>query len=298
MIKFGPSGFSEDFEKEHKSTADIPNWLLKHNLNCYELAFTYGVNLSDETAKKYGELFNSAGIEISVHAPYYINFANPSEESFAKSVMYVVACLKKMKLLGAKKLVFHPGTMMKMTREEAFNNTYNNIKRLTQILDEYDGLGEFLLCPETMGKHGQIGTVEEIAKICSIDSRIIPTLDFGHINAFNGGSLVAEADFDEVFETLKKYLGDRFNRVHIHFSKIEYGKKGEIKHLTFDDNQYGPSFEPLAKTLKKYDVDACIISESSGEQTRDAVIMKNIFDGTSKSYWFFYMIMLIYICDN
>ena len=60
MIKFGPSGFSQDFEKEFKSTVDMPQWLLKHNLNCYEMAFTYGVNLADETAKKYGDLFKES----------------------------------------------------------------------------------------------------------------------------------------------------------------------------------------------------------------------------------------------
>ena len=55
MIKFGPSGFCEDFSKEHKSTEDIPEWLLKHNLSCYEISFTNGIRLSLETAEKYGK---------------------------------------------------------------------------------------------------------------------------------------------------------------------------------------------------------------------------------------------------
>ena len=78
--------------------------------------------------------------------------------------------------------------------------------------------------------------------------------------------------------TLKKYIGERFNKVHIHFSKIEYGKKGEIRHLTFEDNVYGPSFEKLAAVLKKYNVDANIICESNGTQTKDACKMKKYFD--------------------
>ena len=276
MIKFGPSGFCEDFAKENKSTEDMPKWLLKHNLSCYELSFTNGVRLSLETAEKFGRLFNDAGIEVSVHAPYYINFANPDPIMIEKSNGYIIECLKRMEKLGAKKLVFHPGTQMKMTREEAFNNTYNNIKSLIEILDS-QGLKNYYLCPETMGKHGQIGTVEEIAKICSIDERIIPTIDFGHVNSFNQGSLKTEKDFESVFEVFKSYLGDRFNKVHIHFSKIEYGKKGEIRHLTFEDKVYGPEFEPLAKVLKKFNVDACVISESAGTQTKDALAMQNIY---------------------
>ena len=72
-------------------------------------------------------------------------------------------------------------------------------------------------------------------------------------------------------------MGDRFNKVHIHFSKIKYGNKGELCHLTFDDTEYGPEFEPLAKVLKKFNVSASVICESRGTQTRDAVMMQNIF---------------------
>lgn len=276
MIKFGPSGFCEEFSIANKSTEEMPKWLLNHNLKCYELSFTNGVRLSLETAEKYGKLFSAANIEVSVHAPYYINFANPDPLMIEKSNGYIIESLKRMEKLGANKLVFHPGTQMKMTRDEAFNNTYNNIKNLITVLDE-QGFKNYILCPETMGKHGQIGTVEEIAKICAIDERIIPTIDFGHVNSFNQGSLKTEEDFEKVFEIFKSYLGDRFNKVHIHFSKIEYGKKGEIRHLTFEDNVYGPEFEPLAKVLKKYCVEACVISESAGTQTKDACIMQNIY---------------------
>lgn len=276
MVKFGPSGFCEDFSKEHKSTEEMPDWLLKHNLLCYEISFTNGVRLSLETAEKYGKLFKNAGIEISVHAPYYINFANPDPVMIEKSNGYIIESIKRMKCLGAKKLIFHPATQMKMTREEAFENTYKNIKNLIEILDE-QGFDDYYLCPETMGKHGQIGTVEEIAKICSIDERIIPTIDFGHINSFNQGSLKTEQDFENIFEILKSVLGERFNKVHIHFSKIEYGKKGEIRHLTFEDKIYGPEFEPLAKVLKKFNVNACVICESAGSQTKDACAMQNIY---------------------
>lgn len=276
MIKFGPSGFCDDFLAIHKSTEEMPEWLVSHSLDAYELSFTNGVRLSDETAEKYGRLFEEKNIEVSVHAPYFINFANPDLLMIEKSNQYIISSLQKMKFLNAKKLVFHPGTMMKMTRDEAFKNTYNNIKNLIEVLDEL-GFKDYYLCPETMGKHGQIGTVEEIAKICTIDDRIIPTIDFGHVNSFGLGSLKTEADFENIFQIFKDYLGDRFNKVHIHFSKIKYGNKGELCHLTFDDTEYGPDFEPLAKVLKKFNVSASVICESRGTQTRDAVIMQNIF---------------------
>lgn len=279
MINFGPSGFCEDFKEVHKSSEDMPNWLENHGLSAYEISFTNGINYSDEKCKILGKKFAEKNISVSVHAPYYINFANPNPEMIEKSIGYIINSLKKMKLLGATRLVFHPGALMKQSREQAQANIIENLKLLLKRIDEQNFDFEFYICPETMGKHGQCGTVAEVAQMCALDTRIIPTLDFGHINSFGGGSLKNETDYENVFRTLQAVIGDRFKKVHIHFSKIEYGAKGEIRHLTFDtDSQnFGPDFEPLAKVLKQLYIDANVISESSGKQTADAVTMQKIY---------------------
>ena len=280
MIKFGPSGFCDDFLVNHSSSEEIPDWLIENNLDAYEYAFNKGVRITDEKALKIGEVFKNKGIELTVHGPYFINLANPDEMMADKSKGYIIDSLKKMKLLGAKKLVFHPGSLTKSSREEAFSLVLKRLEELVKLLDEY-GFNDVYICPETMGKHGQVGTVEEVAKMCAIDKRIMPTLDFGHINSFGLGSLKTEDDFRQVFMTLEKYIGDRYKNVHIHFSKIMFGAKGELKHLTFDENDgFGPDFEPLAKVLKELDINATIICESRGSQTKDAVKMKNIFEQT------------------
>ena len=279
MINFGPSGFCEDFSLVHKKSEEMPAWLEQHGLGAYEISFTNGINYGDEKCEKLGQLFAEKGISVSVHAPYYINFANPNPEMIEKSIGYIINSLKKMKLLGATRLVFHPGALMKQSREIAHQAVLNNLKLLMQRIDEQNFDFQFYICPETMGKHGQCGTVAEVAQMCAIDTRIIPTLDFGHINSFNGGNLKTEEDYRNVFYTLKAVLGDRFNLVHIHFSKIEYGDKGEIRHLTFDNDEkgYGPNFEPLAKVLKELNVSANVISESNGKQTIDAAKMQEIY---------------------
>ncbi len=279
MINFGPSGFCANFKEVYKSSEDMPNWLENHGLSAYEISFTNGINYSDEKCKILGKKFAEKNISVSVHAPYYINFANPNPEMIEKSIGYIINSLKKMKLLGATRLVFHPGALMKQSREQAQTNIKENLKLLLKRIDEQNFDFEFYICPETMGKHGQCGTVAEVAQMCALDTRIIPTLDFGHINSFGGGSLKTETDYENVFRTLQAVIGDRYKKVHIHFSKIEYGAKGEIRHLTFDtDSQnFGPDFEPLAKVLKQLDIDANVISESNGKQTADAVTMQKIY---------------------
>ena len=64
-----------------------------------------------------------------------------------------------------------------------------------------------LLCPETMGKSQQLGTLEEIAKICNLDKMLIPTIDFGHINAFTQGAIKGEEDYDRIINYLIETIG-------------------------------------------------------------------------------------------
>jgi len=277
MVKFGPSGCCEEFLEKYKSVEDMPKWLESRGLNVFEYAFNKGILLSDVKAKLYGDIFKEKGIELTVHAPYFINFANPDDIMAEKSYGYILKSLEKMKLMGAKKLVFHPGSLTKQTREKAFSLVLERLKTLSKLLDDY-GYTDIYVCPETMGKHGQVGTVEEVAQMCAIDERFMPAIDFGHINAFTGGQLKSKADFINVFKTFEKYIGERYKNVHIHFSKIMYGDKGELKHLNYEeDDEYGPNFEPLSEAIKELGVNATIILESRGAQSHDAILLKQIF---------------------
>ncbi|MEG1510055.1 MAG: endonuclease IV, partial [Clostridia bacterium] len=70
----------------------------------------------------------------------------------------------------------------------------------------------------------------------------------------------------------------KVQKMHVHFSKIEYSKGGEVRHLTFEDDTFGPNFEPLASVLKMYKLEPYIICESAGTQTEDAIFMKNYYN--------------------
>ena len=86
MIKFGPSGNSLRFYQEgYKSTVDAPLWLANQGLNIYEYSFGRGINISDAKANEIAQKAVENGVEITVHAPYYINLANPSDEMAEKS---------------------------------------------------------------------------------------------------------------------------------------------------------------------------------------------------------------------
>ena len=278
MIKFGPSGNSEAYHNAgFVGSENSAKWVKELGLDCFEYSFGRGVNLADKKAEEIGESFYKQGIEISVHAPYFINYAGLDEEKVNNSYGYLLSSLKAGKLMGAKRVVFHPASQGKLSREEAVSLTK---KRLEILADKIiaGGYDDMIICPETMGKSAQIGTTEEIAEFCAIAPFYYPCLDFGHINSRELGSLKTVDDYIKNLEIIEKIAGvEKLKNMHVHFSKIQYGAKGEIKHLTFEDTTYGPEFYPLAVALKMKNATPYIISESAGTQDIDAKIMKDIY---------------------
>lgn len=278
MIKFGPSGNSESFFAEgYEHTEDAAAFVKRRGLDCFEYSFGRGVRITEGKAVSIGEAFQSEGVEISVHAPYFINLANPDDEMAAKSYGYVLDSARALKLMQGRRCVFHPATEGKETRGVAFSRTLDRVK----ILRDYiylNNLDDVMFCPETMGKLAQIGTVEEIVEICLIDPVFTPCVDFGHVNAREQGSLKSAEDYRSRLSYMIEKLGyERMKHFHVHFSKIMYGAKGEIKHLTFEDKVYGPEFEPLAEVLHELKLEPYIVSESAGTQAEDAAEMKRIY---------------------
>lgn len=233
--------------------------------------------MSDETAHAIGEAFAREGVEISVHAPYFINFANPDDEMASKSFGYVLDSAVMVRKMGGRRIVFHPAAQGKAKREEAVALTEERLKKLRDLIYE-QGLNDLIFCPETMGKLAQIGTVEEITRFCKIDPIFVPCIDFGHINAREQGSLKTVADYKDRLAYMIAELGmEKMKHFHAHFSKIMYSAKGEIKHLTFEDMVYGPEFEPLAVALKELELEPYLVSESAGKQAEEAEYMKKVY---------------------
>lgn len=278
MIKFGPSGNDKLFyEQGYKDTLQMAKWLQGMGLNAYEYSFGRGIRLSYEKAKLYGDEFKKHEVVVSVHAPYYINFANPDDAMAEKSYNYVIESCKMVKLFGGNRVVVHTGTNGKLSRVDALNLCKERLKVLAQKLVQ-EKLEDCLICLETMGKYSQIGDYNEIIDLCTISNMYIPTFDFGHLNCLMQGSLKQSEDFCKIFQLAIDKLGfDKIKNVHIHFSKIQYGIKGEIKHLTLEDEKYGPEFQPLAIAIHKLNLKPTIICESSEIMAQDALKLKKIY---------------------
>lgn len=275
---FGPSGHDETFVSEgYQATVQMPEWLNKKGLDLFEYSFGRGVRITAQIAEAIGSEADKCGIEMSVHAPYFINFASVEQEKADNSIGYLTSSLESLRHFHGKRCVFHPGAEGKQPRNEAFARTKDNFSRALEVIKQ-QGFDDLIVCPETMGKQAQIGTVDEVIELCNLAPNVYPCVDFGHVNSLWGGALKNADDFQRIIDRMFDLLGEeKTKNMHVHFSKIMYGAKGEIKHLTFADNIYGPQFEPLCDVIVKNGLTPHILCESAGTQMLDSLYMKNCY---------------------
>ncbi len=239
-IKFGPAGLGPV-----KDAVENLREFSKLGLKACEIAFTYGVYIKDEKdMKKIGEAARRFGVQLSIHSPYWINLNSKEKEKIRKSKERILKCCEVGSKMGVNIIVFHPGYYGGIDKEESYLNIKDRILEMQKVIKVNEW--NIKLAPETTGKVNVFGSVEEIA--CLVEETGCSfTLDFAHILARE-----KKVDFDKI-----RKLFSGHNEWHCHFSGIEYGEKGERRHiLTARSN-----WEKLLKELPS-DKEITIINES------------------------------------
>ena len=276
--RFGPAGNSESFAAEgFKKSEDAPAWIAARGLTAFEYQCGRGVRCGEDTAKRIGAAARAHGVQMSIHAPYFINLSSEESERMEKNIGYVLDTARLAVPLGAVRMVVHCGGQGKLTRERAMRNTHENVKNILRALEE-EHLTGCAVCLETMGKKSVLGSAEEVCELVAADERLLPCIDFGHLNCRTGGGMSTREDVARLFDRLENGIGAERTRIlHAHFSHIEYKDKGEVRHLTFSDTVYGPDFLPVAQETAARGYAPTFICESAGTQAEDARMMMDLY---------------------
>lgn len=280
---FGPAGNCDDFHAAgYKYTVQMFAWLNQHGLTAYEYQCGRGVRLSAEAAVAMRAEAEKYGIEISLHAPYFISLASVEEEKRENSIRYILESARAVNMLGGNRIVVHPGGLGGRSRKDATILATGTLLNAQEALDA-EGLSHVHICPEVMGKVNQLGTLEEVLSFCKVEERFLPCVDFGHLNSRTFGATNSREAYAAVVDAIGKTLGEERQRsFHIHFSKIEYTGGGEKKHLTFADEVFGPDPAPLMELLAERGLCPTVICESAGTQTMDAATMCRLYTEAQK----------------
>ena len=189
IARFGPAGNSESFTTMgYKKTEQIPEYLAQFGLNAFEYQCGRGVRISSDTAGRLAALAAERDIALSLHAPYYISLTSLEEEKRRNSVDYILQSARAVKAMGGERIVVHTGSCAKLSRGQALALAMESMRWALDALDA-EGLDSVRICPEVMGKVNQLGTVDEVLALCSLDERMLPCIDFGHLNARTFGGL-------------------------------------------------------------------------------------------------------------
>lgn len=242
-ISFGPGGNGESWGRR-KFPEQLPEYLSGLGLNGYEIECGRGVRLAEKTpallpglAKEHGDIRHAA--RAVFHFAFLSGGGDAPQE---RGVYFPVGAGGAFRWRQEDRSPQRK--LLKMTREEATELAKDTLKKAQERLDS-EGLSEIIICPETMGKVNQLGTLEEVLELCGVDERFLPTVDFGHLYARTHGGITCREDYAKMLDLIADKLGtERLNSMHIHFSRIEFTAGGEKRHLTFEDTQFGPEYQP------------------------------------------------------
>ncbi|MEM4519359.1 MAG: TIM barrel protein [Sulfolobales archaeon] len=270
-VFFGTAGIPNSTPRP--STLNGLKRIRELGLNAMEIEFVRGVKMSETTASEVRKAAEDLSILLTVHAPYYINLLSTDENKTQASAKRILDSAKIGYIAGAWSVVFHPGYYGNLTSKECIERVRNSIKEITkQLIDE--GL-EIWVRPEIMGGLAEFGSVEEIVSVVEGIDYALPCIDFAHIYARSRGKVNNYEGFSKILEYIENKLGSyAIKNSHIHLSGIEYGDRGEVRHLNLAESKI--NYREIIRTIKEYNISGVVISESPNLED-DALLMLHLY---------------------
>lgn len=189
--------------------------------------------ISEADAQMFRESMKDNGIEdVYIHAPYIVNLASAKNTTRFGSVKILREELERGTQLGAKAIMFHPGSAKELGQQAGIDEV---VKGINRILDGYTGSCQ-LLIEISAGAGAVMGdSFEEIAEFIDRAERgkdVGVCFDTQHAFA-SGYDLRTKKDVHKTFEDFDRIIGlNKLVASHCNDSKIEFdGHKDRHQHL-------------------------------------------------------------------
>jgi deoxyribonuclease-4 len=267
-LRFGTGGIPKSAE----DTFSAPQRLKELGLDAMELEFVRSINISEDKAPKIKKAAEEHDIALSCHGQYFINLASKEEEKLRASMKRVVDAATRAHACGAWTMTFHGGFYQGRDAKEVTSMIHAAFEEIMDTLKDVD----IWVRPEISGKLSQWGGMEEVIGISKKFDKVQPCIDFSHLYARTQGKINGYDGFSKALEQIEDGLGRQaLQRMHIHAQGIEYGPKGEKRHLMLKDSDF--DYKGLLKALKEFDVKGSVICEGPDMQS-DALLLKKTYE--------------------
>ncbi len=241
------------------------------NLDGLELEFVRGVRM----AKSSFDIVkaNSDKFVITAHGPFYINLNSQEPDKIEASIKRIIETAQMSSAVGAYSITYHAAFYMGESKDEVFEKVVKRTAEIISVLEDENI--DIWVRPETTGKATQWGDIDEIINLSKEFKQVLPCVDFSHLHARSCGEFNTYDEFCLILEKMEKSLGRRaLDNFHGHLAGIDYGAKGEKKHLNLIDSDM--NYKDLMKALKKFDVKGALVCESPNIET-DCKLIKEYY---------------------
>ena len=271
---FGTVGTPLSAPKAGGSTGGVAR-IRELNLGALELAWVRGTtNIGDEVCARIRAAAEIYQVALSVHASYFFNLNATSDEMWQAGRERLLQAARLGYKAGATDIIFHPGSYMKQEPKAVFGVARDRLAGIAdQLIKEKIGV---ILRPETMGKSALLGTLEECIAFSQTIENVLPCVDFAHLHARPGdGTFNSYKDFSSALKLIADGLGPRgLNHMHVHFSGIAYGPKGEKNHLVLEESDI--KYKEFFKALADCGARGRVMSETPNME-EGAIVMQNTY---------------------
>lgn len=245
----------------------------KLNLDSMELEFVRSINITEDKAPEVKKTAKKNNVVLTCHAPYFINLNAVEKPKIYASMHRIIKSAQIAELCGGYSVCFHSGFYLNINPKKAFENVKKYLSKIVNKLKDEDN--NIWLRPETTGKLTQFGTLDEILKLSQEFDNVMPCVDFAHLHAKTGKNNTYE-EFKVILEKIEKKLGRAaLDNMHIHVSGIDYGERGEKKHLILEESDM--NYKDLMKVFKDFKIKGVVTCESPNIE-EDALLMKKTYE--------------------
>src|SRR3972149_3057885 len=228
-----------------------------------------GVARDYEELEELGRIAKELDIQMSLHAPYYMDLADVDGLAEKSRDAILWGSLLAHAVQGTT-VVAHLGRYGGLAPTEALEKIRENLSIVRQRMDAAN-LSP-LLGVEASGLQEVVGSLDEILYLGNSIKGVVPVLNFAHLHAREGGILRRPEDFAMILEKAQRFAIGPF---HAHFSGVEREGGNEVRYTPIKKGDL--RFEPLAECLLGDSYDVTLIS-SSPLLEHDAMYMRVIFD--------------------
>ena len=270
MLRFGTSGIP--LSTPRPATPDGIRRAHELGLECLEMAWANGVRMGEAMADRIAATARATGLELTAHGPYYVNLCGEAPV-VRRSLDRLLETARLAQRCGAQSFCFHAGFYRRLPPAAADRMVRAGLAQVTARLR-----GERVrvdVRPELTGRPTQLGSLDEILSWSEAIEGVRPCVDFSHQYARHGGAFNSYREFGETLERIRDRLGRAaLERLHVHIGGIEFGPRGERRHLPLRRSRF--RYRELLRALKDCRVSGWVVCESPAME-EDALHLQRVY---------------------